>query len=439
MIRKHKWIFFVAGRYLSQRQRKKASFSSLLAVLGISTGVLALLVILAVMNGFQLGFIETILEVSSYHVRAQGKNGGELPQDLLNSIQELDTVQSLSPFIEFQSLVRGRRKNQQSSLVRGLDSDAYAVDSGLASSLDFESGFFDLETPDSILLGAELARQLGVMLGDSVSLLSLNGIFGSDEGTGTENFTVRGIFRTGFYEYDLSWAIIPLNTALMLEGGTDKLQYGIKINNRWHDSMVIHSIEKLDPAVTLTLSSWRDFNRAFFSALRTEKILMFVLVGLIFIVVGLNIFQAQRRSVLERRDEIGLLRAVGASEASIRMIFTFDGFLIGFTGSSSGTLLGLLIASHIQGFFRILEQLLNMLIALVNQLGTAISGLPFAGSQAFSFFSPSVFYLKEIPSRVLVQDVVIIYLFGLFSAVFAAYLASGKLARIHPAEVLRDE
>jgi lipoprotein-releasing system permease protein len=184
-------------------------------------------------------------------------------------------------------------------------------------------------------------------------------------------------------------------------------------------------------------SSWRDYNKSFFGALRTEKLFMFILVGLIFIVVGLNIYQAQRRAVLERREEIGLLRAIGGGEWAVRFVFVCDGALIGFTGSAAGLLLGLLIASNIQFFFSVLEGVVNFFIRLLNMLAGLLGMGAAAGD--FAVFSPAVFYIKEIPSRIISGEVVLICAFGFLSALLAAWYASGKVSRIRPAEVLRYE
>jgi lipoprotein-releasing system permease protein len=163
---------------------------------------------------------------------------------------------------------------------------------------------------------------------------------------------------------------------------------------------------------------------------------MFILVGLIFIVVGLNIYQAQRRSVLERREEIGLLRAIGGTERAVRFIFVCDGALIGFLGSATGLLIGLVIAGNIQSFFLVLEGIVNFFIQILNML-TGLLG--FSTAQDFTVFSPAVFYIKEIPSRIIFREVVLICIFGFLSALLAAWYASGKVTRIRPAEVLRYE
>jgi lipoprotein-releasing system permease protein len=160
-------------------------------------------------------------------------------------------------------------------------------------------------------------------------------------------------------------------------------------------------------------------------------------VGLIFIVVGLNIFQAQRRIVLERREEIGLLRALGATDTEVRLVFAWDGVIIGFTGAGLGLALGLLVAFNIPEFFSFLEDVVNLFISAINSFTAWFGGS--AGGREFAVFSPRVFYIKKIPSRVIPLEMVFIFLFGFLSALLAAWFASGKASGSRPAEVLRYE
>ncbi|GHV81535.1 hypothetical protein AGMMS49991_00930 [Spirochaetia bacterium] len=446
-----RWIGFIAGRYVSRGRRNRSAASSVLAVLGIFTGVLALTVILAVMNGFQLGFIESIVEISSYYIRLESYPEGDDGDALAARIRNLPLVTAAVPFRELQGIVQGDRGEQQVAVVRGLPPDALEQDRGMAEKLEFLSGGFDLAAADSIILGAELARRLAVRLGDTMTLVSLSGsgLFGGgepDEPDAADSlFTVTGIFRSGFYEYDLGWAFINTGTAASLLGADDSLSLGIKLRNRWQDNRGIEQIRKLPEYEALAASGrvgegrpWRDYNRAFYGALRTEKLLMFVLVGLIFIVVGLNIFQAQRRTVLERREEIGLLRAVGATDRAVRLIFVWDGFIIGLTGAGLGMALGLLIACNIGAFFSILEGTVNGVINLMNGIAV-LFGASDAGSGDFAVFSPAVFYIREITARIIPREVIMVFLFGFLSAVLAAWFASGRVSRTKPAEVLRYE
>jgi lipoprotein-releasing system permease protein len=416
------WIGFVAGRLASRRRGVPA-----LPVLGIAVGVLALTVIIAVMNGFQLGFIESILEISSYHIRIDKPAEG---RELVDAVRSVPGVAAAAPFREIQGIVRGGY-GQQGALIRGMLPSAADDDPGMAKKLDFESGFFDLEEGDSILLGAELARRLRVQQGDRLAVISVSAL--RPEETVDATFTVKGIFRSGFYEYDLGWAFINFDRAGEMEG--EDYTIGLKLVDRWQDGRIIPAIQKHTGA---RVSSWREYNRAFFGALRTEKLFMFVLVGLIFIVVGLNIYQAQRRSVLERREEIGLLRAVGAGDRAVRLVFVWDGFLVGILGASAGMAAGLLISFNIPAFFAMLEAGVNGVLRAVNAVSFALFGEAASG-EGFAVFSPAVFYIKELRGRVIPHEAAIIFLFGLFSALGAAWFASGKVSRIRPAEVLRYE
>jgi lipoprotein-releasing system permease protein len=406
---------------------------------------LALIVILAVMNGFQLGFIESILEISSYHLRLESFPP-ENQEALRDRLRALPNLTAVVPFREFQGLIRGRREGQQAVVIRGLPPNILEIDPGMGKKIEMETGSFDISGDRSILLGSELAQRLFVRRGDEITLFSISGLFSGlagaedgspeEEGALAETFTVAGVFRTGYYEYDLSWGFINLEKAERLSGAD--LVLGLKLKDRWQDRRALALVSAIfrEEAPPPRISSWRDYNRAFFGALRTEKIFMFLLVGLIFIVVGLNIFQAQRRAVLERREEIGLMRAVGAAGTAVRLVFVWDGAIIGFAGALSGLCFGLLIAFHISSVFSIIEGLVNFFITIANFF-LGVFGA--AEAESFSFFSPAVFYIKEIPSRVIPLEVFLICMFGFLSALLAAWFASGKAARTEPAEVLHDE
>jgi lipoprotein-releasing system permease protein len=441
-----KWIWFIAARYIFRKRKK--SPAPVLSILGIATGVLALIVILGVMNGFQLGFIESILEISSYHLRIGPIADGDI-DDARKAVLTVPGIKAAVPFREFQGLVQGRRGGQQAAIVRGLPERALEMDAVMAGRISFEEGSFVFEKKSDALLGAELARWLGIRAGDEITLFSIPSILntagsiaadGSDaDDGGLQTFTVTGIFRTGFYEYDRSWIFIDIDSAAAFSESGPVL--GVKLKNRFHDQQALELARKSfgeNPAFAgAAFSSWRDYNRSFFGALRTEKLFMFILVGLIFIVVALNIYQAQRRSVLEHREEIGLLRAIGGGEHAVQLVFVLDGAIIGLSGASAGLILGLLIASNIPGFFFAVESIVNFGITIINIIASFFGSGDGVGD--FFFFSPAVFYIKEIPSRIIPGEVVLIFLFGLFSALFAAWFASRKVARIRPAEVLRYE
>lgn len=432
---KNTWIWFVASRYIF----KGRSNSPVLSVLGIATGVLALIIIIAVMNGFQLGFIESIIEISSYHLRLESfsQDDEELISQNLLSIPEIKTV---VPFREFQAIARGKRSYQQAVIVRGIPENACQTDQDMAKRLDFEKGFFDIHDDNSILLGTELAKKLGLSTGDAMTLYSITELLSSEnDEDGIKKYVVTGIFRTGYYEYDCTLAFVNIQSAENFLPN-EAVKMGIKINNRFNDKRILNQIQKKMQVISgyeqIKFSGWRDYNKSFFGALRTEKLFMFILVGIIFIVVGLNIYQGQRRSVLQKREEIGLLRAVGGTERMVRFVFVLDGAIIGFTGAAAGLIMGLLIANNIPVFFTIVEYIVNTGIKLINMAGSLFGA---QDTRKFAVFSPTIFYIKEIPSRIIFHEVVIIFLFGSLSALCAAWFASRKIAKINPAEVLRYE
>ncbi|GBU29147.1 lipoprotein releasing system permease [Treponema sp. R8-4-B8] len=427
---KRLWVLFVASRYIF----KGRSSSPVLAILGIAVGVLALIVIIAVMNGFQLGFIESILEVSSYHLRVESFDPDKI-DEIQAAMLGIPGVKAAVPFKEYQAIARGRRASQQAVLVRGLGENTPEIDRAMTGRLDFEEGYFDISNKKNALLGSELARRLGLSTGDEITVFSLTGILSQEDGSSFNGF-VTGIFRTGYYEYDCSWIFINIENSSFLQNECD-LKLGIKLANRFMDKTVLEQArKKLSSYEGVKLSSWRDYNRSFFGALRTEKLFMFILVGLIFIVVGLNIFQAQRRAVLQRREEIGLLRAVGGTQTEVRFIFVFDGAIIGLTGAFIGLIIGLAVALNMSGFFTLVENIINWFIDIINIIAGRL-GVGMTGN--FAVFSPAVFYIKEIPSRILPHEVVLIFLFGFISALAAAWFASRKASKIQPAEVLRYE
>ncbi len=435
---KLRFIRFVALRYFKAKRRSKGVTSTVLSISGVAVGVMTLTSVLAVMNGFQLGFIESILSISSYHIQIKSIDRARLNNEQLELVAGLEGIESVVPFTEHQTIARGFFSNQRGCLIRGLPPDVADLDPGLINRLDIVEGIFNIELPNSIVLGAELARHIGITVGDPVSLLALTG--SSFKGLNPEEqvFTVTGLFKSGYYEFDLGWAFVSINTAIEnFEQGLEfGISYGIKIQNRFKDQIAVRRIKNILNDGEFKIGTWREYNRAFFGALLMEKILMMVLIGLIFIVVGFNIYHMLRRAVQERYEEIGVLKALGASSRAVQYIFVLEGLLIGILGGGLGMLLGLLISVNINQVFSAAEELTNGILFLIEGLV-----YPLVGSKVerFSLFSPAYFYISEVPSRVLLHEAFLINLFALFSSCIASLMASLKVSDIKPAQVIRYE
>jgi lipoprotein-releasing system permease protein len=329
-------------------------------------------------------------------------------------------VRAVVPFAESQLVAEGRLE-PRGCLLRGLPSGVAALDAGFAGRLRMVDGELDLGGPAQVVLGAELARYLGVGVGDAVGLLELGGGLEAERRT----YLVSGLFRSGYYEFDLGWAFARL-------GPEDPVRYGIKIRNRFRDREAAQRVRQALGAGDYRLESWREFNRAFFGALRVEKLAMMVLIGLIFVVVGFNIHHGLRRAVRERFEEIGVLKALGATDGAVRSVFLTEGLLIGLAGSALGLTLGLAASANINGVFRAVEWLVNAVAAAAARLAAPMG-------ERFALFSPAYFYLSEIPSRVLLPEAFLVVLFALASCVAAAGFAAQAVRNVEPMEVLRFE
>ncbi len=435
-LQNRKWTFFVASRYFNTKRKDKTFASSVLSVVGIAVGMMTLITVIAVMNGFQIGFIEDILEISSFHIRVP-VDEEKFNEDDIEKMLQIRGIRSVLPVLESQTMVKTDFSRFQPCLLRGVPSDMAKYDTRLLEQLNVVETGKSILKKGEILLGIELAAQLGISIGDDMHVISLAGDQFRSIAPEQDTFRVIGLFKSGYYEFDRGMGFINLESARNIAANNDNLVVGIKLDNRYKDRIAVNRImsEETIPLAGKAVS-WREFNSSFFGALKMEKIAMMVLIGLIFIVVGGNIFQSLKRTVLEKTDEISLLKAVGATGKSLRRVFIFDGVFIGVLGATTGLLLGLLITYNINSIFSIFERVSNALLFVIQQLVNPLVG---AGMEEISVFSPRYYYMSEVPVNLPVADALFIYSFAFLSSTTAAFFASKKITEIKPSEVLRYE
>ena len=448
LLLRHLWLVARVGSRHLGLGRGGLQAAAVLAAGGLAAGTATLLVVLAVMNGFQLGFIENIVEIGSYHVRVapggQSSGAGPAAADraaFAARLAGVDGVSAAVPFAELPALVSpsgGAGPGASRGLVlRVVPPDVRRLDAGFARRVRMVAGEFAVQEPGSAVVGAELAAWLGVRPGDTVAIFTLDGAAAGAAGLQPRHLelVVTGIFRSGLYEYDLSWAFVGPATLLAAAPRT-QFVYGIKLANRFRDAAaqtaLAAAVAPVDPAARV--QSWRVFNRALFAALRVEKLLLTVILGLVFLVVAYNVLQGLRRRVLERGMEIGLLRAVGAPPWVVRAVFVWEGALLGILGAGVGTALGLLMAYNLDGVFGLLATIANAALALAALVpGSAAAPAP------VELFSPQTFYLDEVPSRLIVSEVVLVAGFAAAAPAASGLLAAARAARVAAAAALRAE
>lgn len=439
----------LARRYFHSRRRGAGNASTVLSILGIAVGVMTLTVVLAVMNGFQLGFIESIVEISSYHLQARpaprgpdGRETAALDAQAQERIRRVPGVTAVVPFVQRQALIDGAFQRPRVSSVRAVPPGLFALDPVQARMLVPVSGRFDLSPGPGaprIVLGTELAAALGARVGDELALTSYAAGAGGRPVPRRDTFVLAGTFRTGYYDFDSGLAFISLEAADARYGGGGPLPrtWGIKIADRFGDAGPLAQVSAILSGTGYEAESWRTYNRSFFDALFVEKLMMMVLVGLIFLVVGFNVFHSLRRSVHERMEEIAVLKAVGVPPRRIRSTFILQGLFIGVAGAAVGLLAGLALSVNVNEVFAGIERVVNAAISVVRALALAFA--PEGEGGGFTIFSPAYFYLTRVPSHVFPGEAFLVTFFAIGSCAAAAWAATRAVSRFRPSEVLRYE
>jgi lipoprotein-releasing system permease protein len=335
--------FFIAKRYLTAK-RKQAFISviTFISILGITIGVMALIIAIALITGFQKDVRDKILGATS-HLMVQDLSGEGLkdyPQ-IMAKIKELQGVKSVSPVAFDMVLISSPSKNQP-AMLKGMDLELERKQSSWLEKL--ESGPLPAETKrEGILLGHDLALTLSVGIGDTVNVLT-DTWRQSPMGLVPKRkiFVVTGIFATGLFEFDSSTALVSLPVAQKFFGLRDSVSYlQVMIDDIFAAPAYKERLRSVLPPMAY-VTTWMELNKSLFSALKLEKNIMFLTITLIVFVAALNIIATLILMVMEKTRDIGILIAMGATRPSIRKIFFLQGSLIGIVGTALGTILGLL-------------------------------------------------------------------------------------------------
>lgn len=422
-------LLFISRRWFSGRKGSSGSLRTGLAVAGLAMGVAALIVVMGVMNGLQGGYIDSILEISSFHIRVVlpqatgGDRGTGAAESALAAVRAVPGVRSVLPFRETHVMALGPSGRELALSLALLPDDAAARDPGLADALGLQ-GTASLSPDDGILLGAEAAAALGAWPGSTLRLLGFSSSEEEGLGATSAELSLAGTFKSGYWEFDVGKAYLgqgSMSAGTLMPSGAPTV-LGIKLDNRYADRQALARIAALPMIPEGAATSWREYNRSFFGALRTEKIVMLLLVGLIFAVVGVNIAYAMKRAVAVRMQDLAVLRAVGLEAGAIRDIFLVEGFTVGASGAAIGTAAGLLVAANV-----------NPILAAAQRLAAVFSAGSFPGGITASF------YLDRVPVRIQTAETAFIALAAVAAAAFAAGSAASRAVMPSPAEVLRNE
>jgi lipoprotein-releasing system permease protein len=404
-------------RYTRAKRRNHfISFISGISMLGVALGVAALIVVLSVMNGFQKELRGRILSVVS-HVQILGA-GGDLDgwPRVVEQAAKHPAVTAAAPFVQAQGML-SYNQNVRGAMIRGVLPDM--EDKVADFRPHMKNGSFDALVPDSfgIILGAELARTLGVFVGDKVTLIAPQGVV-TPAGVvpRLKTFTLVGIFEVGMYEYDNGLALVAMADAQKLYRMDDRVSgVRLKLDDLFVAPRVGHELARMLD-VDAFISDWTRSHANFFRAVQIEKNMMFIILSLIVAVAAFNIVSTLVMAVTDKQADIAILRTLGASPGSIMAVFMVQGALIGMIGLALGVAGGVALALNIDVVVPAIERLLGV-----------------------QFLSKEIYYINELPSDLQWRDVSGITAISFVLALVATIYPSWRASRVNPAEALRYE
>jgi len=407
--------FLISRRHLKAPRRNAfVSFITLMSVAGVVIGVMALIIVIAVMSGFEKDIKERILGVESHVVLFN--RGGEIfgYNEIVDHIEQMDPVVSTQPFVVTQVMLRSS-SGVTGGVLRGLDPARAATSMSIFEAIgpledkltcrDRNSG--GVSSPPGIILGKELAARLGVREGDIVYLvLSMGALSPAGHMPAVKRFEVTAIFEAGMHDFDSAFAFVHLSEAQRILHMEDSVS-GIDI--RVKDIYQARDIAKKIVSrlgYPFYARDWMTMNRNLFAALKLEKVVMFIILTLIVLVAAFNIASSLIMIVMNKRKEIGILKAMGATRKSVRRIFVLEGMLIGGVGTILGGCLGVVAC------------------ALLKQY-------------QFIELDPDVYYITTLPVQLEWLDVTLIAGAALAICYLATLYPAIQASRVNPVEAIR--
>jgi lipoprotein-releasing system permease protein len=419
---------FIGLRYL--KAKRKSAFVSIITLIstaGVALGVMALIIVLAVMTGFEEDLTNKILGTNAHIVVLSSAGGIKDNGALIKKLKGIDGVVAATPFI-YSQVMLSSGKSVSGVVLRGIDTKTDPLVTNLSKSL-VEGKLADLNdtTPEplagaapprpGLIIGKELARNLNLSLGDTVNVISpLGNITPLGMVPKLRKFRVVGLFNTGMFEYDSTLAYVSLDEAQAFLG-LDKTVTGIqlKVADVYAAGAIARRINR-ELGFPYYARDWMQMNKNILFALKTEKMVMFIILTLIVLVAAFGIASTLFMVVMEKTKDIAILKSMGATGRSIMRIFVLEGLIIGVIGTAVGVVGGLLVALNLEPIVDLIQR---------------VTG--------FELFSKDVYYLDRFPSQVVPSDVLLISVTALLISFIATLYPSWQASRMAPAEALRYE
>lgn len=415
-----KYEWFIGLRYLkAKRKQAFVSIITIISIVGVWLGVWAMITVLSVMSGFEKTLKEKILGTQAHIVVLKaGQEGMDHYEEVLKKVQEVKGVVAAAPFV-FNQVMLSSESNVFGVVLNGIDPDRVGKVTELVHNMK-AGRLQDLKEAGEypgIVLGVELSKRLGVSINDTIQVISpLGTMTPMGMMPKMRRFRVVGVFYSGMYEYDNTLAYVSVESAQKFLGmGGSVTGIEVKTNDIYGVKEIGKEIrQKL--GIPFWTKDWMEMNRNLFSALKLEKIIMFIILVLIVLVAAFNIISTLIMVVMEKQKDIAILKSMGARSRGILKIFVIEGLVIGVVGTILGTIQGLLIALNMDAIQQFLEA----------QLG-------------YKVLASDVYYIDKLPSQVNPLDVGLIIATAILISLLATLYPAWRASKLDPAEALRYE
>jgi lipoprotein-releasing system permease protein len=407
----------VAWRYLRSRRKETViSVIALISFVGIMLGVATLIIVMAVMNGFRTELLTRILGINGHLVVQPMDRPLDDFADVVKRIEAVDGVTYAVALVEGQVLASGRVGAGTGALVRGISADDLGKIALVADNLQ-QGSLTGYATGEGVAIGQRMAQNLGLVLGDTITLISPDGDvtpFGTTPRV--KGYPVTAIFEIGMSEYDASIVFMPIAEAQLYfnqEGIAQSIE--VFVDNPDAIDAIRPGIEEATGRQIFTVD-WRQRNKTFFSALEVERNVMFMILTLIVLVAALNIISGLVMLVKDKGHDIAILRTMGATSGAVLRIFLMTGAAIGVTGTLAGVVLGVVVCLNVES---------------IRQFFSWLSGT--------ALFNPELYFLSQLPARMDTGETVSVVMMALVLSFIATIFPAWRAARLDPVEALRYE
>ena len=410
-------MFTKAERIISVRNlrpKKKEGFLKIISIfsfLGIMLGVAILIIVMSVMNGFKTDLTNKILGLNPHIVI--DPNGFKINEEFIQKLKKQFKEIRLSKSYSGEGIVISK-DNAKGVMLKGIDKN----DENISKFFDefFVSGNLKNFESNNVIIGSELAFNLGLEEGDALNVMS-SAFITTPLGSlpKQESFKVAGIFNTGFVEFDKNIIFLKIEDVLSIfDKNVNDTNIEIYLNNPLKANSFKNKIQKINP--NYFIYTWTDLNKSLFSALKVERNVMFVILSLIVVVAAFNIISGLTILIKNKTKEIAILKTLGLSNKSIKKTFFLTGLSIGFFATICGVILGIIFSLNIEKLRVFLSKVFNLEI-----------------------FPSDIYFLDKLPSEININSVIIIFIISIIISAIASYLPAIRISKMSTFRALRYE